>query len=99
MQVDVQRSLTHYLNGDTERYFSSVRQDGVAPILNPPWSENLHDSLVRRERLFSAQHPRLRIICPSYFLKDQMTIRELSKGELLHLYQLPFSMDALMSDA
>ena len=54
---------------------------------------------MRREGLLSKQGPRSGTICLSCFFKDRMVIRQLSKGELVHMYQLPFSKDASMSDA
>ena len=67
-QPDVQRSLLHYLDGGTEGHFSSIGQDEVTPILNPPWGMILQNDLMRREGLLCATIKML-VICPSYFLK------------------------------
>ena len=102
-QPDIQRSLLHYLDGGVAGHFPSIPLSEVPIIMDPPrtpikhkWGP-LHEGCLRQEGLFNVQRPRSKILCPSYFNKNRLVIRQLSTGELLRLYQLPLAMDATLS--
>jgi hypothetical protein len=90
--------LRHFIDGGTALDFPRTVLQMPVPTLNSFTQVQWHDNILLSGGLFPCQHPRALVYCPCYRLPpEKLVIRALPSHEMLRLYQLPRSMDALLA--
>lgn len=80
-----------------EGQFRTIKRCFVPPVENPARGVIWHDRILRPEGLYPSHQPDVEVYCPSYRLRDCWVIRRLTIAEKLRLYQMPLSMDDVLS--
>jgi hypothetical protein len=97
VEAGLRRTVRHVLDGGVEGHFPSVLKSALPELSNPSRAVLWHNNILRPEGLFPSRTPDVKVYCPSHKLQDRCTIRSLTISEKLQLYQLPLSMDAVLT--
>ncbi len=90
--------LRHFIDGGTALDFPRTVLRTSVPTLDSIAQVRWHDNILLSGGLFPCQHPRALVYCLCYRLPpEKLVIRALTSHEMLRLYQLPLSMDALLA--
>ncbi len=97
VEAGLRRTVRHVLDGGVEGHFPTVLKSALPELSNPARAVLWHNNILRPEGLFPSRTPDVKVYCPSHKLQDSWTIRSLTISEKLQLYQLPLSMDAVLT--
>ena len=91
--------LRHFIDGGTEVGNSWTVLLALVPIMDLSAQVRRHENILLSCGLFPCQRTWALVYCPCYRLPpDKLAVRPLTFQEMLQLYQLPLSMDALLAE-
>jgi hypothetical protein len=92
-------SLRLLFDGGTKVAFPLMVLWTFVPTLDSSAQVRWRENIILSCGLFPCQRPRALVYCPCYRLPtDKLVVWALTLHEMLRLYQLPLSMDALLAD-
>ncbi len=91
--------LRHFIDDGTEVGNSWTVLLALVPIMDLSAQVRWHENILLSCGLFPRQRPRALVYCSCYRLPpDKLVVRPLTSHEMLQLYHLPLSMDALLAE-
>lgn len=98
---NLSRSLAHYLDGGVCGHFPRVETSSLPVVSDPvpPKSRHVvwHNGAVMPEGLLPCHTPDALVYCPTHFSRAQLVRRQLTRLELLRVFQVPSDFDSFFS--
>ena len=92
VEVGLHWMVRNVLDGSVEGLFPMVAKSSLPALDAPPQAVLWHKDVLRPEGLFPCWFPNARFYCPSHRMLTRWTIRTLTIGEKLWLFQMPLAM-------
>ena len=98
VEAGLHRTVGHIVDGGVEGRFPTVAKYSLPALVTPPRAVLWHEEMLRPEDLFPCWFLDARVFCPSHRMPTRWTIRTLTIGKRLWLYQMPLTLNVVLGD-